>query len=192
MGSVDEHGPRYVATDGYRVWVFPEGTRVEATASTLTVAEFVEARMDEDEAVARAATAGTWVEGLTREGSPGRWRGIKCQTVLADRTRTGIVDHETVADSQSVADVIHIVRHDPARVLAQCAAMRQIVERASWVLANPTKVSHDEFSRAREDLYDLAEIWKDHPDHVWGGVIRITQEAYDEAMAILDAEDKRP
>jgi uncharacterized protein DUF6221 len=94
----------------------------------VTLAEFLLARIAEDEAAARAATEGHWVPGVKRAGEPGRWRGIEAYSVLADRTEFYIPDHDAVADSESKADVEHISRWDPARVLAECEAKRRIVE----------------------------------------------------------------
>lgn len=66
----------------------------------MNLTEWLLAELAEDERVARAAT--------TRGGS----------TVYTDARRGG---------KQAVLD--HVMRHDPARVLADCAAKRRIVER---------------------------------------------------------------
>ena len=136
------------------------------TASTLTVTDFMLARLAEDEITARAATDGPWKvdneiyteyigspSGAVVSGS--RWGG---EASVFDNT----------------ADAIHIARHDPARVLAQCAAMRKIVEqwqegagrlddqgRPAYLfdpLASALLKSHAGWLRI------LASIWSDHPD----------------------------
>jgi hypothetical protein len=94
----------------------------------VTIVEFLTQRIAEVEAVAKAATVGPWVAGVVRKGTPGHWAGIECEAVLADRTRNSIEESETVAKCDSMQDVAHIVRHDPARVLAECKAKRAIVE----------------------------------------------------------------
>jgi hypothetical protein len=83
-------------------------------APVTTLIEFLRARLDEDEAAARAA-------------SPGRW--------VAAGTCIGSEDHGTMARMavpsgmyrKRVADAEHIARWDPARVLADCAAKRALL-----------------------------------------------------------------
>jgi hypothetical protein len=127
--------------------------------STLTVTEFVEARIAEDEAVARAATPGHWAAGhrevMYGQCSPG-------QQVVGPN---GVISPKRV-------DVVHIARHDPPRVLAQCAAMRKIVERHSSIhngwhddAGEPTaSCRHDWKEWPCPDLRALASIWSSHPD----------------------------
>lgn len=113
--------------------------------STLT--EFLLARIAEDEAVAVRATASPWVEGVRRKGEPGRWRGIDCYSVLADRTQFFIEEFETVADTEVAQDAAHIARHDPARVLAECEAKRAIIAfHESWptLVQTPAKFERDD------------------------------------------------
>jgi hypothetical protein len=82
--------------------------------ASVTIIEFLSARLDEDEAVARAA-------------SPGPWHtNAEAHEVLA-------VDDITVAEGfalsgpQTRATTEHIARHDPARVLAEVEAKRKII-----------------------------------------------------------------
>jgi len=88
---------------------------------TLTLTEFLMARIAEDEAVAKAATPGPWkvdnetyaetiyaADGFTAVVAGGRWGG---EAPVFDST----------------ADAVHIVRHNPARVLAECEAKRRIL-----------------------------------------------------------------
>ncbi len=72
---------------------------------TLTLAEFLLARIAEDEAVAR-------------KGTPGRWK-------------LGGLDPEELGDAWFLrsADREHLWRWYPERVLAECEAKRRIVER---------------------------------------------------------------
>lgn len=74
----------------------------------MTLTEFLLARIAEDEAVASAA--------LAAYDSPG---GISAQWW----TKAELAGRELDAE-----DIGHIVRHDPARVLAECEAKRRIVE----------------------------------------------------------------
>lgn len=81
----------------------------------MTLTDFLLARVAEDEGAAKAA-------------SPGPWRvdPAEPESVLA-------VDELQAADAfalsgpQTRATASHIARHDPARVLAECEAKRQIV-----------------------------------------------------------------
>lgn len=68
--------------------------------------DFLLARIAEDEAVARAATPGVWIAGMESSDS------------LASRPMVA-------AGGQR--DETHIVRWNPARVLAECAAKRAII-----------------------------------------------------------------
>lgn len=106
----------------------------------MTIEVFIEARLAEDEAVARESSRPDW--DVTPEGS--------------------------VWDSSGwVADVAgdfghHVARHDPARVLRQCAALRELLKVASDVDAL--------YSIAAEDAADsirgtIAAIWSEHPNY---------------------------
>lgn len=66
----------------------------------------------------------------------------------------------------------HIARHDPARVLAQCAAMRKVVDLHDR--AHHQCVADDEDGPSTlwrtsanpcDTLRALASIWSDHPDY---------------------------
>jgi hypothetical protein len=124
------------------------------TTSTLTVTDFVWARIAEDEAAAGKVEA------------PLPVRGYATVTLTA-------------------TDTIAALCVDPARVLAECAAMRKIVERharrggvESWMDADWV-ADMDDMERAGicawctyddrtvrfpcGDLLDVASIWSDHP-----------------------------
>jgi len=74
---------------------------------------FVRAQLDEDEQIAREAA---------EEVGDGQWqqRNVRIVTV-ADRDRE-------VADYAIVDCIHHIIHHDPARVLADVAAKRAIID----------------------------------------------------------------
>lgn len=86
---------------------------------------FLRARLDEDEAAARAATDGTgrWV-----------WRGVdemRAQALADESGGEDVLSPNGYEDpelwvSEAVRD--HIARHDPARALAEVAAKRAIVD----------------------------------------------------------------
>lgn len=78
----------------------------------MTITEFLNARLDEDEAVARASVI-----------DASRW------SVFAVDKYFGQVDSDdgAVASSVDLKDAEHIARHDPARVLAEVEAKRKII-----------------------------------------------------------------
>lgn len=140
--------------------------------------DFLLARLSEDEGAARQAGGGSWranpVEplpaghpyaGLKRPGVATAWE-------VADPTRPGNRHSQTFLRVPNGVygydDVIgHVARHDPARILAECEAKRQIVEwhteghyctdlgaMESWYLSdNPCPT-----------VLALAQPYADHPD----------------------------
>jgi hypothetical protein len=146
---------------------------------SMTITEFLLARIAEDEAAARAATLGEWWYDPTKVNSVDRGeavfagqRGLHAVTIAS----TGPAD-----DPASMADAAHIARHDPARVLAECEAKRRIVEREESGMRTQWRRRSDEHRRTwgqwLEDkgrgemltLRDLASVYADHPgfDPAW-------------------------
>lgn len=117
----------------------------------MTLAEFLAARLDEDEAIAQAAIA------EDPDGScgcpPGDW---------SYRDRIGSRD--------DYGTLYHEMRHDPARMLRVVAAIRRILE-----LHLPGELEDDldepRCQRCEESLYPcataraLGTIWWGHPDY---------------------------
>lgn len=153
----------------------------------MTLTEFLEARIGEDEAVARAAIdedrPGThWRWEIPDEGGDAdapRW----LRTVEEFPTTSGVgplpafpLGYEFVAEPSHA--MTHIARHDPARVLAECEAKRRIVE-----LFAETESTYHSFVDAQDHLdsylndsrigvealtpvvYALASVYADHPDY---------------------------
>jgi hypothetical protein len=89
------------------------------------LAAFVVARLDEDEAMAKAATPGPWVPA----GADDCW--------FVTSTTHGLVTtgcNETPGDGmlfieRDKRDARHVARHDPAQVLRDVAAKRAILKR---------------------------------------------------------------
>ncbi len=120
------------------------------------VVEFLLARLDEDEALAGEAVTA---------GEP--WRSVTTDEqgfVLAKR------DNHTwiVAQADYSPHAEHIARHDPARILADVAAKRRILDRCKWVIEHPEYGGDMElaghFDDARDTIDDLVTIYSDHPD----------------------------
>lgn len=136
----------------------------------MNIVEFIEARIDEDEEDARAA-AGWDLSGRVRDD--GLWSREGVNSVV-DSSRRMVVygDGPTPGDAQ----VDHIARHDPARVLRQCAALREWLERAKpfddcrghpepWLPHGDYGPGYCRQPDDSEDLCVLAAIWSDHPDY---------------------------
>lgn len=142
----------------------------------MTITEFLLARIAEDEAAAKAASPGGW-----------QFSGIASVAggTLYDETRRivdvvyerpddhdgSIVRH--LLSSEADANGLHIARHDPARVLAECEAKRRIMERHN---AQPFFDDPESFYCATcnegiggfhpcPTLRALAAVYADHPDY---------------------------
>lgn len=109
------------------------------TTDTLTLTDFLLARIAEDEAAAQAAslhgdTTWTQTDPLRKEGQVESVRSVV-----------------TYDDGSPNADqAAHIARHDPARVLAECEAKRRIVGTGEFA-TQPMKI--------------LAAVYADHADY---------------------------
>lgn len=122
---------------------------------------FVKARLDDDTAIALAA-------------SPGPWH------LNAERTEVIAVDEEPVAEAfalgsnQLRATAEHIARHDPTRVLREVEARRRVVARHQlerrWdgdAICGRCSVPQAGAYQTWPcpDLRDLASAWSTHPDY---------------------------
>lgn len=120
----------------------------------MNIVEFIEARIDEDEQAARAARPGPWI-------ADGWGDGPKIgDSNLMVPVRGGGPSADFIPDEDSE----HIARHDPARALRQCKALRatvKILERLSEPVAMPWYVS----PKAEEALEEIASIWSEHSDY---------------------------
>lgn len=126
--------------------------------------EFLLARIGEDEESARQAGSGEWESWSHRAG------GVDLRDLVENRKRFA----EVPSDRDE-----HIARHNPARVLAECAAKRRIVELHSPVEDQGATVCSecgpDEDVRFRVEAYGrgwpcptirtLATVYVDHPDY---------------------------
>lgn len=115
-----------------------------ATTPTTDVAAFVLARLQEDEAAARAADV--------PPNGVGDFRS-RCYENLG---------------GWPVAMADHVERHDPARVLAQVAALRQVVEMHGGS-AYCEMCGDGQYSSPCPTLRALASMWADAPGYGrWG------------------------
>lgn len=105
----------------------------------MTIVEFIEARIAEDEETAKYSGGDSWTDD--------------------DRFNRVDVTEGYIETSHHGA---HIARHDPARVLRQCAAIRELVKIASDVEAMYSIPAEDAADSIRKTI---AAIWSDHPDY---------------------------
>jgi hypothetical protein len=99
-----------------------------------SLVEFLTARLDEDEAVARAATDGPWLaKGASVDGA-------RHQPVVMG----GWDSAGSLQDAATYSDAAHIARHDPARALREVDAKREIVKwHESWPVLVETEPTFD-------------------------------------------------
>jgi hypothetical protein len=116
---------------------------------------FCQARLDEDEAAARACQ------------SPSPWcvsDHPAMSSVVDDATGAPLIYNE---GSPTPEEAAHIARHDPARVLREVAAKRAVLL-ALYATGRPTTMSEQPSptaSLARLALRHMAAVWSDHPDY---------------------------
>lgn len=132
-----------------------------------SLVEFLLARIEEDEASARAAVGNdgppTWLQD-NADGVYGVRPDVDWDEVCQSHTY-GVPNecdfNPTACGVSGTDDPVldhvraeHIARHDPARILAECAAKRQVISIvASW-----------RQYRQRQVLQPLASVYADHPD----------------------------
>jgi hypothetical protein len=137
----------------------------------MTLAEFLLARIAEDEADAKLARGHRYITGQKEERS-GIW------------VHDGSISYEDDPFEDVVEWVYdegwaHIARHDPARVLAECEAKRRIVDTAERMVADADDHDADMSTKerwfagtcARSILRALARPYKGHPDYKPGWLI---------------------
>ncbi|MGV8910919.1 MAG: DUF6221 family protein [Propionicimonas sp.] len=114
----------------------------------MTVVEFLEARLADDELTATAAIDGS-----------AEWHALYTYRDVKD----GEGHHVVLADSRfpTVGQAAHIARHSPARVLRQCEAARAVIAEFLRLEA----LGNEEGSLAAGDaLRQLASVYCDHAD----------------------------
>jgi hypothetical protein len=128
------------------------------------IAEFVKARLDEDEATAKAALESEWFAHVTEFASANHY----------DTFGDLAVDYWQWFPGE--ADGVHVARHDPARVPREVEAKRAHL--SQWMDARAQVVecgrAGDDAGRSRWEAVALAlthvvvsdaAVWSDHPDY---------------------------
>jgi hypothetical protein len=118
--------------------------------------EFLRAALDEDERVARAATRGPWR--VSVEGSEGSYISPDYGDIRTKSRFIGIANGRV--QPEDGRNAVHIARHDPARVLAEVAAKRAIVDRYEVLLAYAARPydDHPDPSRRAGYLHALVVV----------------------------------
>ena len=146
------------------------------TTETLTLSQFLEARIAEDEAVALAAIDETRIDShATSTLVDGHYVTTRHEREVVDDGIWHTGNHRS-DDAQvygvnmqiydegghSAEQATHIARHDPARVLATCKAHRAIVQfHGSEILGICQEYDGDPYPC--RTLRALASIYDDHP-----------------------------
>jgi Family of unknown function (DUF6221) len=113
----------------------------------MTVVEFLEARLAEDELTANAATDGSL-----------DWHALYSYRDVKD----GEGHYVVLADSQhpTVGQAAHIARHSPARILRQCEGARALIAEFLRLVALGDLPGRSATEAA------LKQLASDHADHV--------------------------
>lgn len=134
-------------------------------ADTTTLIAFLRARLDEDEAVARAASGSDWDDMVPSQ--PFVIFGVEAYRKRKTQTTVG-----AVASVARAEDRAHIVRHDPARALREVETKRRIVdayaEVAEFYRPDPDEryeTADGHVAALHGAVRDLASIYGDHPDY---------------------------
>lgn len=144
-----------------------------------SVHTFLRERIAEDRQIARAATDGPWR--VVNE--------TYAEAILSDTHNTYVLSGSRWGGEASVfndtADALHIVRHDPARVLLQCEAIESMLELREGYSRGPGAGAIERTIEIAmgvaidEALLSLANTWRDHPDWDPAWEIRDTEESTD-------------
>ena len=136
--------------------------------SAAELAEFLRARLNEDERAARTAFPAPWIR-------HDKVAGVHADDSTPERTYgTAVADCRRVRDGYGVPNADHIARWGPARVLAEVDAKRRILAECSYwydkVNASATEKHPmpnlaERFEVAMPVLALLPLPYADHPDY---------------------------
>jgi Family of unknown function (DUF6221) len=135
------------------------------------LAAFLAARLDEDEAAAKATApsggryqwhAGTDYPGTGSPGAPVHW-------VTSDPDPAAVAEAYGLEPRTGRQVAGHIARHDPARVLREVEAKRRIIDHHKPVRHEGRTMCHSCLGAVTfwpcPTLQHLAAVWSDHPDY---------------------------
>jgi hypothetical protein len=131
--------------------------------------EWLKAQLDDDERVAREATPGPWH--LAHEGQDLRLESSVQGAAVAEWTYVVRPWVPADWDDCDTRDPAHIARWDPARVLREVEAKRQIVEQHDWgnCCTGDSPVRASDPNWRCPTLRALASVYADRPgyDEAW-------------------------
>lgn len=124
----------------------------------MTITEFLLARIEEDEDYARRAAFGWGADWDSVPDNEDEWSFINAE------------GKKEMVGSEDADVIIHIARHDPTRVLAECAAKRAILaDRKRMDRSAGMDDWYAGYSDANHDaLRALAAVYANHPDYETG------------------------
>ena len=131
-----------------------------------SVTGFILARLDEDEAIAKAALdqGRDWIIDPYGSG-PESWQitGWTVEQTEMENDPAGCV---APIDTTEKRYATHVARHHPNRVLAEVAAKRAIVNEFRAVVAGSpfARRAHESSFRGYRAVWLIAAIWAAHPD----------------------------
>lgn len=130
----------------------------------MDIIDFLEARISEDEAVARAASPAPW-EWFRKAGTPSpALYGADEQAVL-----DAYADHRPGYLACKAEDRVYIAQFNPGRILAECAAKRRMLANVPLVTDIPSEVD----GTSEYVLMCMASPYRDHPDYQQGWAIEL-------------------
>jgi hypothetical protein len=127
------------------------------------IADFLRARLDEDERTAKRAAS--YDDGAAHDvqGPDGTWLCLDESEWFGASYRGGVIAPR-IGYANAPELGLHITRHDPARVLAEVAAKRRIVDLYEIASASP-ELDRDAWLVMKEAVALLAQPFAAHPDH---------------------------
>jgi hypothetical protein len=130
----------------------------------MDIIDFLEARISEDEAVAQAASPAPW-EWFRKAGTPGPALYAADEHAVLD----AYADHRPGYLACKAEDRVYIAQFNPGRILAECAAKRQMLANVPLVTDIPGEVG----GTSEYVLMCMASPYRDHPDYQQGWAIEL-------------------
>lgn len=138
---------------------------IARVAGVMDLVEFLTARLDEDEQVARSAEGGTW---SWRQGYGDMCDDPECRygQLMSESggSLTLLMDVHGYDVHRDWEGAEHIARHDPARVLREVEAKRAILSWVEWHVMT-FGASATLLASTQRLLLALASVYADHPDY---------------------------
>lgn len=135
-------------------------TVAEVKAEQMDITEFLESRITEDEALARECEdSGPWYT----------WRSEQSLEWWVSSENFGhVVTTGYVGNNDARPNAEHIARHDPLRVLAECAAKRRMIGYYRMLIeqSEQAEVFGYHATGLKAAIRFLAAVYEGHPDYL--------------------------